>query len=306
VLAAGLLALSAGSAVAKPGAYKVLLLVALDGACSGSTATTFQQQLSTEPGIAAVSSVDASTATPTAAQLDPYDLVVTDSDCNGFADGATLGNNLVSYVKQGGVVVEYDYGVDTRFVGDEITGDWVSEGYSPLVAGTNVNDPVTLGTYDASSPLMAGVNGLTAPICDTNSTLAPGATSVAQWSNGLEAVVYKGQAIAVNTSIENGCQSGGDYARLTLNAVTWRGRHYLSVKKKGKGKGKVKSRPAGIKCGKTCKAIYNFGSKVKLTAKPSTGSKFAGWSGACKGKKKTCTVTMNATEKVKAKFKRST
>jgi hypothetical protein len=226
------------------------------------------------------------------------------SDCHGFFSGTALGNNLVEYVKQGGVVVEYAYGADTSGPQDEILGNWVSGGYSPLIAGSNVNQNVTLGSFNASNPLMAGVTSLTEATCDTNSTLAPGATSVARWNNGLQAVVYKGQAIAVNASVEDGCTWSGNYARLTLNAVTWRGRHYLKVKKTGNGTGKVKSSPHGIKCGKRCKAAYNFDQVVKLKAKGTKGSKFAGWSGACTGHKKTCTVTMSAAKKVKAKFKK--
>jgi hypothetical protein len=302
--------MSASQAVAKPGAYRVLLVTGLDGGCG---MTAFWDQLRAESGIATVNSFDATAATPTAAQLDPYDLVVTDSDCEGFGShGAALGNKLVSYVKQGGVVVEYAFGADTDAQQDDITGAWVSDGYSPFIAGSAVDDADTLGTFNASSPLMAGVGSLAAD-CDTNSTLAPGATSVARWTNGDQAVAYKGQAIVVNASVEDGCSwSNGfprmiGFPRLTLNAVKWRGRHYLSVKRAGKGKGRVKSSPAGIKCGKKCSATYNFGRTVKLSAKAKTGSKFTGWSGGvCQGKKKTCKVTMDATEHVKAKFKLST
>jgi hypothetical protein len=79
---------------------------------------------------------------------------------------------------------------------------------------------VTLGTFDAGSPLMAGVSSLSSE-CNTAATLAPGATRVAQWNNGQEAVALKGRAVAVNASIDdNGCAASGDYARLTANALT--------------------------------------------------------------------------------------
>ena len=68
-----------------------------------------------------------------------------------------------------------------------------------------------------------------------------------------------------------------------------------------KGKGKVTSSPGGISCGKTCTHGYAYGTSVTLKAKPTKGSKFSSWSGACKGKG-SCTVTTNANVTVNAKF----
>jgi hypothetical protein len=56
------------------------------------------------------------------------------------------------------------------------------------------------------------------------------------------------------------------------------------------GKGRVSSTPAGIACAATCTKVFPATS-VKLTAKPAVGWKFAKWSGACSGKRTTCTVT---------------
>jgi hypothetical protein len=148
---------------------------------------------------------------------------------------------------------------------------------------------------------MAGVSSL-ADDYDTSATLAPGATRVALWSTGQEAVAYKGRAVAVNAGIDSDATFSGDYARLTLNAVTWLGRHYLAVAKTGSGSGTVKSSTGGINCGATCAAAISYGGTVTLTASPASGSTFAGWSGAgCSGTG-TCTVTMNAAQGVAARF----
>jgi len=89
---------------------------------------------------------------------------------------------------------------------------------------------------------------------------------------------------------------------LTLNAVTWLGRHYLTVTKTGSGSGTVTSSTGAINCGGTCAAAINYGGTVTLTASPASGSTFAGWSGAgCSGTG-TCTVTMNAAQAVTAAF----
>lgn len=67
------------------------------------------------------------------------------------------------------------------------------------------------------------------------------------------------------------------------------------------GKGKVTSAPGGIACGKTCKHGYGYGTSVTLKANAAKGSRFAGWSGACKGAR-SCKLTANGDVEVKAKF----
>ena len=76
----------------------------------------------------------------------------------------------------------------------------------------------------------------------------------------------------------------------------------LTVSKTGTGSGVVTSSPAGINCGTNCAAAYTSGTVVTLTATPSTGSLFSGWSGACTGQTNTCTVTVNAAASATAKF----
>ncbi|MDX6605986.1 MAG: hypothetical protein QOD14_526 [Solirubrobacterales bacterium] len=217
VVAAGLLAVFAQPAAASPGAFKVLFLNGVEGSCLGDTGV--QDQLAAMPGVAKVDAFDANAGTPSVAMLDQYDLAVAHSDCNAYSDPTAIGNNLADYADHGGVVVEYAYSMHSS-PGFQLAGRWLSGGYSPYGPGTNVNNNVTLGTFDASSPLMAGVNNL-ASDCNTAATLASGATRVAQWNNGQEAVALKGHAIAVNASVDDSsCTWSGDYARLTLNAVT--------------------------------------------------------------------------------------
>jgi RHS repeat-associated protein/uncharacterized repeat protein (TIGR02543 family) len=111
----------------------------------------------------------------------------------------------------------------------------------------------------------------------------------------------------------------------------------LNAAKTGNGTGTVTSAPAGIDCGATCSASFpqkwaahqnpefrkedkegeddlqrNHDDEderhgkpavfVTLTATPVTGSTFDGWTGACAGSANTCTVTMDQTQNVTARF----
>jgi hypothetical protein len=85
-------------------------------------------------------------------------------------------------------------------------------------------------------------------------------------------------------------------ATFTVNTYT------LSVTKSGAGSGTVTSNPTGISCGADCSQSYNHGTSVTLTASPSSGSTFAGWSGGgCSGTG-TCTVSVTAAATVNAQF----
>ena len=79
----------------------------------------------------------------------------------------------------------------------------------------------------------------------------------------------------------------------------------VTVVSSGRGaKGAVKSRPAGIKCGRDCTHTFAAGSVVTLTADPKGGSRLTGWTGACAGTSRTCTVLMNDVKLVSATFAR--
>ena len=77
--------------------------------------------------------------------------------------------------------------------------------------------------------------------------------------------------------------------------------HALTVAKAGTGSGSVSSVPAGINCGAVCSAMFNHGTVITLTATPTIGATFAGWSGGCSGLG-SCVVTINAAQNVTASF----
>ncbi|MBU4297805.1 MAG: matrixin family metalloprotease [Desulfobulbaceae bacterium] len=76
----------------------------------------------------------------------------------------------------------------------------------------------------------------------------------------------------------------------------------ITITKYGTGVGTVTSDPSGINCGTDCSDSYTIGTYVTLTATPSSGSTFAGWTGACTNTSSTCTVTMSGVKSVTATF----
>ena len=76
----------------------------------------------------------------------------------------------------------------------------------------------------------------------------------------------------------------------------------LTVKKSGGGT--VISRPVGISCGKRCSSGFVPGGVVTLSARPAAGWKFVRWSGACKGTKPVCRLSLRSASTVTALFAR--
>jgi hypothetical protein len=74
----------------------------------------------------------------------------------------------------------------------------------------------------------------------------------------------------------------------------------LSVNHGGSGSGSVSG--PGINCGPDCSEPYDAGTQVQVTATPSAGSVFAGWTGCDSPSGTTCTMTMGADKSVTATF----
>jgi hypothetical protein len=70
-----------------------------------------------------------------------------------------------------------------------------------------------------------------------------------------------------------------------------------------RGRGRVVSRPVGIACPKTCNARFLSASLVRLAPKAAKGFRFAGWSGACRGRAG-CSVRLQQAAAVSARFVR--
>jgi len=103
-----------------------------------------------------------------------------------------------------------------------------------------------------------------------------------------------------------GC-SGTDPCVISVDAATtvfatFTALHRLDVVPDGTGAGTVTAHPGALSCGTDCSEEYLHGTEVTLSASPSAGSTFAGWSGGgCSGTEE-CKVTMSAPTTITATF----
>jgi List-Bact-rpt repeat protein len=289
---------------AAPGALRVLL-VETQGA---SEFNSFITALKAKPGVAAVDDFNASTGTPSAAALAGYDLIVSTGDSD-YQDATLYGDQLAGYLNAGGPVIQFAYD-NWEETDAHPRGRFESGGYPPFIPGNNDNNDTTLAApLVSNSPLLAGVTSFSTRL-NTTDALASGATLLARYTDGRNAIATKGRVVSVTSSPGYDSDVPTTHidpiesaAQLALNTGNVLGRHNVTVKKKGSGKGKVTSN-AGIRCGKTCTVALVNGTGITLKAKPKKGSTFARWKGVegCK-KKRSCTFTPTGNSTIKAKFK---
>lgn len=156
------------------------------------------------------------------------------------------------------------------------------------------NPPAVSDVYKPDPPA-------TASICDVT---GDGNTTVSDVQ--LEIDEALGSAAAANDLKNDGLISVVD-VQIVINAVLGLGcspvtaaNPTLTITTSGTGAGTVGTSLPGTSCGSGCLS-FAAGTAVTLTVTPSTGSTFAGWSGACSGTGG-CIVTLNSSEAVTAAF----
>lgn len=170
-------------------------------------------------------------------------------------------------------------------------------------AATVVTATFTLNSY-AVSVAKAGTGSGT--VTSAPAGISCGATCSAVYNHGTAVTLTATPAVGSNFTgwSGGGCAGTGTCvvsvtAATSVTATFAVQQFTLSVAKNGGSTGTVTG--TGISCGATCSNVYNYGASVTLTATPSSGAVFAGWSGACVGTG-TCTVSMVVARSVTATF----
>lgn len=153
--------------------------------------TDVQTKLQATGFFSSVQVFNTGTGTPSLATLQGYQAVLVFTDM-GAQDPTTLGNNLAAYINGGGGVVNCVFANASVPLG----GNFNTSTYQVIVpAGQTQNTPLTLGTIlDPCHPIIQGVTNLSggsSSYISTSTTLAPGAQTIANWSNGSWLAAYK-------------------------------------------------------------------------------------------------------------------
>jgi Divergent InlB B-repeat domain len=172
----------------------------------------------------------------------------------------------------------------------------------------DTQDSAWLVRLDAQTPLALSMSG-----AGTVTANVPGlqcaATCTTTWNGGQQLTLTATPGSGAKLVRWGGACSGSEACALTVTAgaqvsalfapATFR----LAVAVSGRGT--VRSSRSGISCRPRCSASFASYTAVRLVATPAKGWKLRGWSGACRGAKKTCSVPMSAATSARATFVRA-
>ena len=186
--------------------------------------------------------------------------------------------------------------------------DGAGHGFGEVSVQATSADQETLAIYAA---LRSADNALTVVVINKTANSLTSQISLAGFAPAPTATVYQYSAANTGAILQLADQpvTGSSFSAtfpgnsITLFVMMTGGTNNqtITITKSGTGDGSVTSNPPGIDCGSTCKATYGQGTSVTLTTTPSSGSVFAGWSGACSGTGN-CVVTMDSDKSVTATF----
>ncbi len=169
---------------------------------------------------------------------------------------------------------------------------------NPCTVNVNSSQSVTasfaLKTFTLTAS--AGTNGTISPSGSVTVNYGGSQTYTITPATGFNVanVLVDGVSVGAVTSYSFSSVTAGHTISATFSAITSADAYTLSVSKIGDGQGNVSNNPAG--------KTFKKGTKVTLTATPSSNSTFTGWGGACSGTASTCTVTTNTNLSVTASF----
>ncbi len=192
----------------------ILILHADDG--NGEPLRT---QLTTLGGLGVIDTFDARGATPSLAQLQAYDIVITWSNYV-FGDPIAIGNVLADYVDSGGRVIDMEFAIDPSW---GMQGRFRAEQYSAMSCGGCIYTTASLGTFNPTHPIMQGVTAASDLYRAGGTALTPGSTEVARWSDGNIFVAAKddGTVVTINAYAGVYLQWTGQIDQVVHNSIFW-------------------------------------------------------------------------------------
>ncbi|HRZ82174.1 MAG TPA: choice-of-anchor D domain-containing protein, partial [Candidatus Hydrogenedentes bacterium] len=211
-----------------------LLDVAVYASDDAASRADVQAKLLSTGQFNSVSTFDLGALTPTLSELQAFAAVLVYGNFP-YQNAAALGDAMADYAAAGGGVVCSVFEVGDNMNSCMMLGRWVTDGYVLMDRPTTINGPATLGTvHDPAHPIMAGVtsfNGGSASYRPTTTTVYPGTTLVAEWSDGhpLVAVAdvngaHRADVCFFPPSSDTGSNrwdTTTDGARMLANALSW-------------------------------------------------------------------------------------
>jgi hypothetical protein len=211
----------------------------------------------------------------------------------------------------------YPYGTTVTLTASPQAGStfagWTTGGCSgtsscvvTLTAATTVT---AVFTQNVTLVVQPGGNG-SGSVTSTDGTISCGAACSASYPVGTTVTLSAAPAGSSDFAGWGGPCSGTSTCVVTLDAGTTvtatftLKRVTLSVGTTStvNGSGSVTSTDGNVNCGTACSAVYDYGTVVTVTANPSNGSTFAGWTGGGCGAAATCAIAMTANTNVSAAF----
>jgi hypothetical protein len=151
-------------------------------------AADVQAKLKSTGTLGQVDRFDANAGTPTLAQLQNYDAVLTWSNFN-FSNSTALGNVLADFVDAGGGVVSATFANTENFLARRLGGRWISGGYEIIPGASDAaTGAATSGAKPYfSHPILSDfftLDGGTGSFRPITTAVNAGGLIVAKWSDG--------------------------------------------------------------------------------------------------------------------------
>jgi hypothetical protein len=212
--------------------------------------------------------------------------------CGAGYSGAILQNTIVAgnTAATADPDVNADSPVDASFSLIGVDSGGITEG----VSGSNITgvDPVLAALADNGGPTE------TQALAESSPAIDQGSTALTTDQRGL---LRPFDVPGIDPSVATGADSSdmGAFERQAGDPAV----RFLTVSTGGTGSGTVTG--TGVDCNGTapdCSQAFTGGTVVDLTATPSPGSSFAGWTGCDSATGSQCTMTMSADKSVTAVF----